>query len=427
MRTVARKRALPIAQPETKRRLPLAGETRDIDRAARPRYVVWEITLRCDLACKHCGSRAAKARPDELSTAEALDLVDQMAALGVDEVSLIGGEVYLREDWDEIAARVRHHGMICGIVTGGRGFTAEHARRAKAAGVNGVGVSIDGVEATHDALRGKKGSYRAALDTLALLKDVGIPRAVNTQVNALSKGDVGAVLDAVLPYGIYGWQMQFTVAMGRAADNPELLLQPWELVYVMPELARLKARCDQAKIRFAPGNNVGYFGPYEEVFRGHYRMSHHEPCSAGVTTIGIEADGTIKGCPSLPTDDYAGGTVREHSLEEIWNRAPALRFARGRTREDLWGYCATCYYADDCLAGCTWTSHVLFGKRGNNPYCHHRALELLEGGMRERVVLEQAAPGEPFDYGRFAIALEPWPEEERERARAFVESAHTRE
>jgi MoaA/NifB/PqqE/SkfB family radical SAM enzyme len=65
------------------RRLPLAGDVRPIDRAWRPVYAIWEITLRCDLACKHCGSRAGHAREGELTTAEALDLVRQMDALGV--------------------------------------------------------------------------------------------------------------------------------------------------------------------------------------------------------------------------------------------------------------------------------------------------------------------------------------------------------
>jgi MoaA/NifB/PqqE/SkfB family radical SAM enzyme len=88
---------LPNAPP-SKRPRALHDEVRPIDRHYRPVYAVWEITLRCDLRCLHCGSRAGKARPDELDTAQALDLVDQMAAMSVKEVSLIGGEAYLRDD-----------------------------------------------------------------------------------------------------------------------------------------------------------------------------------------------------------------------------------------------------------------------------------------------------------------------------------------
>jgi MoaA/NifB/PqqE/SkfB family radical SAM enzyme len=85
---------LPIAPkaPPARRHLPLADQVRELDTAARPILAVWEITLACDLACGHCGSRAGRARPDELTTAEALELVDQLAQLGVFDVVLMGGE-----------------------------------------------------------------------------------------------------------------------------------------------------------------------------------------------------------------------------------------------------------------------------------------------------------------------------------------------
>lgn len=409
-----------MAAEPSRRRLPLAPEARPVDREARPLYAVWEITLRCDLACKHCGSRAGKARADELSTVEALNLVDQLAALGVREITLIGGEVYLRDDWAAIAQHIREHGIVCGIVTGGRGFSRELAERAKAADVSAISVSIDGLEPAHDEVRGKKGSFAAALQTLEHLRSLEIPRAVNTQINTRTMADLEPLFELIGSYGVYGWQTQFTVAMGRAADNAELLLEPYQLIEIMPRLAKLAEQARSRGIRFAPGNNIGYFGPYEGVFRGMYQKGHHEPCSAGSSTMGIEADGTIKGCPSLPTEDYAGGTIREHTLRELWERAPALRFTRGRTTDDLWGFCQSCYYAEACLAGCSWTSHVLSGRRGNNPYCHHRALELLEAGKRERVVRTEAARGAPFDYGAFQIVEEPCPPDELTRLRAIV-------
>ena len=80
-----------------------------------PVTIVWETTLACDLACQHCGSRAGRRRRDELTTAEALDLVEQIAELGARDVGLIGGEAYLRKDWLQIVAAVRAAGMpaIC--------------------------------------------------------------------------------------------------------------------------------------------------------------------------------------------------------------------------------------------------------------------------------------------------------------------------
>jgi cation:H+ antiporter len=133
---------------------------------------------------------------------------------------------------------------------------------------------------------------------------------------------------------------------------------------------------------------------------------HMASCGAGRSVLGIEADGAIKGCPSLPTEAWTGGNVRDDSLKDIWERSKPLRYTRDRSVEDLWGYCRECYYADVCRAGCTWTSFVFFGKAGNNPYCHHRALERQRAGQRERVVRVEQAPGAPFDFGRFEIVLE---------------------
>lgn len=72
------------------------------------------------------------------------------------------------------------------------------------------------------------------------------------------------------------------------------------------------------------------------------------------------------------------------------------------------------------MGGCSWTAHVLFGRPGNNPYCHHRALELLAQGLRERVVRVEAPPGLPFDHGKFDCLVEPWPEDELARARGIA-------
>jgi radical SAM protein with 4Fe4S-binding SPASM domain len=417
-----RPRSLPIAPkaPPARKNLPLAAESRPIDQQWRPIYAVWEITLHCDLACRHCGSRAGKERPDELSTAECLDMVDQMADLGVKEVTLIGGEAYLREDWTDIIRHVRKRGMICTTTTGGRGLTLERALAAKEAGLQGASVSVDGLESIHDQLRGVKGSWAAAMQAFENLRAAKIPFSANTQISRPALKEIEATFDVLMDKGIHSWQVQLTVAMGRAADEPDLLIEPWQLLEVMPMLARIQAKAKPRNVRLWPGNNIGYFGPYESVLRGTLPRGHMASCGAGRSTLGIEADGTIKGCPSLPTSDWAGGNIREHSLKDIWERAAPLRYTRDRTVNDLWGYCRDCYYNDTCRAGCSWTTHVLFGKPGNNPFCHHRALELLREGKRERIVRTQPAPGEPFDFGKFDIVVEDWPADELERAKEVV-------
>ena len=393
---------------------------RELIRAPRERgaaptgltYVVWELTLRCDLACGHCGSRAGKARADELSTEEALDLVRQVAAMGAREVTLIGGEAYLRDDWTVIARAVREAGMACTMTTGGRGLTPARARAAAEAGLAGVSVSIDGIGPTHDLQRGVAGSFDAARAALVNLKHEGLRVTANTQVNRLSFPELGAILDLLVEHGCEAWQVQLTVPMGRAADHPDWLLQPHDVLHVIPRLAELSRSAAPRGVELWPGNNVGYFGPHEAELRGRWIAGGHASgCAAGDKTLGVEADGAIKGCPSLPTTAWTGGNVRERTVHDIWDHTRALRYTRDRTVDDLWGFCRTCYYADVCRAGCTWTSHVTLGRPGNNPYCHHRALELRAKGLRERLVQVEQAPGEPFDHGRFELVVEPFVEE----------------
>jgi len=127
----------------------------------------------------------------------------------------------------------------------------------------------------------------------------------------------------------------------------------------------------------------------------------------GVTLLGIESDGAVKGCPSLQTYAYVGGNLRDKPLAELWNDSPEITFTRRRTIDDLWGFCRTCPFASVCMGGCSFTAHSLFGKPGNNPYCHFRARTLAAQNKRERLVPTTPAEGKPFDHGRFEIVEEP--------------------
>jgi radical SAM protein with 4Fe4S-binding SPASM domain len=377
----------------------------------RQAYAVWELTLQCNLGCVHCGSRAAEARPEELSTTEALDLVRQLAEVGITEVTLIGGEAYLRPDWLTIAHAIRNHGMHCTVTTGGYGISATTAQQMAQAGIQQVSISIDGTRATHDSLRGKPGSWDACFRSLANLRQAGIDISCNSQINRLSAPDLPLIYADILKAGCRAWQLAITVPMGRAADRPELLLQPSELLDVFPMLNELAQWAQRDGLLFYPGNNIGYYGPYERRLRAMQgNGAIWDGCQAGMNTLGIEANGVIKGCPSLPTAAYTGGNIRETPLAEILAASELTFNARQGTPEGashLWGFCQTCQYAKLCRGGCTWTAHVFFGQRGNNPYCHHRALVHQRQGLRERLTLETPAAGEPFDHGKFAMTFEP--------------------
>jgi radical SAM protein with 4Fe4S-binding SPASM domain len=389
------------------RRSPRRGER---GQAPHPRYVVWELTLKCDQRCAHCGSRAAEARADELTTAEALAVVAQLAAAGTQEVTLIGGEAYLHPGFLAIIAAITGAGLRASMTTGGRGLTAELAVQLAAAGMQSVAVSVDGLDATHDLVRARRGSFADAMAAIGHVRAAGLPVGCNTVVNRLNVDELEALYEALAAAGMRGWQVQLLAPMGRAADRPELLLQPWQLLELVPRIARLKERAFGDGILLMPGNNVGYFSHDEKRLRSATPggQDHWRGCQAGRFVMGIESDGAVKGCPSLPSRGYVGGNLRDRTLATIWDDTPELAFARRRTVDDLWGFCRQCPFASVCLAGCTFTAHSLLGRAGNNPYCHYRAKTLAAGGLRERLVLAERAPGEPFDNGRFDLVLEPF-------------------
>lgn len=372
-----------------------------------PRYAVWELTLACDQKCIHCGSRAGHARPGELTTDECLDVVAQLRALGVGEVTLVGGEAYLRDDMILVVRAIREHGMRASMTTGGRNLTAARVDALAEAGLTNASVSIDGLEAEHDRLRGVTGSWRSAFAAIERLRAAGIPTAANTQINALTRHSLPALFEHLAVAGVFGWQLQITAPFGNAADHAEILLQPYDLLPLFEVLAELVPRVRAAGIKLWPANNLGYFGPLEAEMRVYQkRGAHYKGCGAGKYQIGIESDGTIKGCPSLGGPQNHAGNARVHALADRWRDAFALSYIRERTLDDLWGFCATCYYREPCRGGCTATAEPLLGRPGNNPFCHHRALAMHAQGLRERVEPVAPAPGVPFDHGYYRIVRE---------------------
>jgi radical SAM protein with 4Fe4S-binding SPASM domain len=378
----------------------------DLKRRA-PRHAVWEITLSCNLKCRHCGSRAGAPRSDELDTAEALALVDDLAAAGVREVTLIGGEAYLRRDWLQIVAAIHRHGILCNMQTGGRALTRDKLAAAAAAGLGGVGVSIDGPKDIHDEIRGVRGAFEHALAAVHQASDVGLAVSANSQINALTAPALDTLFEILVDAGITHWQPMLTVPMGNAVENERMLLQPHELLGVIPRLAELCRRAPEHGMVVTTSNTIGYFGPHEKHFRGLAHAERHwTGCEAAASGIGIEADGTIKGCPSLETRKYAIGKIRETAFADIWSAAEPVRQRKAAPPQGARNFCGTCYYRDTCLSGCTWQADSLTGDGRNNPFCHYRALRLDAHGLRERIAKVEDAANESFAVGRFDVLCE---------------------
>jgi radical SAM protein with 4Fe4S-binding SPASM domain len=359
----------------------------------RPRTCVWELTLACDLRCGHCGSRAGKARPAELSTDECLRVVSQLAELGCERVTLSGGEPTMRPDWDTIGRALAVRGVQVNMVTNGAYRSEEAARaiagRARDCGLCNVGVSIDGPEPVHDRQRGQ-GAFARALRGVSAFRQAGLSVGFTTTVDRRNLGRLEEVRQLAIDVGASLFRLQLAKPMGSMCEQRDAALRPEDLLELVPMLARMK-RCGE--IAVAVGDSIGYFGAPEEVLRGadgRGRRERWNGCQAGMQAIGLEADGGVKGCLSLQAkwgekDPFLEGNVRERSLADIWTAPEAFAFNRRFSPDSLTGGCAGCRHARECRGGARCVSSAFHGTLTEDPYCYHRVSEQLVQLRRRKV------------------------------------------
>lgn len=350
-----------------------------------PRICVWELTLACNMKCGHCGSRAGAARSDELTPEEAQRICHELADLGCRRVTLSGGEPVLRKDWAAIARTLVSRGVKVNMVSNGWAWTHETAQQAKDAGLSNVCFSIDGLEQTHDQIR-RKGSFDRAMKAFAACKQVGLPTASIITINRKNLGQLDAVHDLLVSIGVTLWQPQLSDAMGNQRDNIEWAFHPEELPAVEAKLGELMRR---SSLRITVGDNIGFYGPNEELFRKESSFGFWVGCFAGCQVVGIESDGDVKGCLSQQDDKFVEGNLRQSSLKEIWNKQGGFAFNREFDVSQLKGFCRECRYNDICRGGCTCSAHFASGDKFDNPFCVYRVLELQKRGVTERIGTER--------------------------------------
>ncbi len=341
-----------------------------------PRVCVWEITRSCQLRCSHCGSLAGPKRPDELTTSECLHLLDDLAALGCEVVTLSGGEPTLRADWPDLAAHARDLGLVVNMVSNGQGDAARLAADAGRVGLANVGISIDGLEPTHDALRGK-GSHAHAVATVRTLAACGVFTEVMFTANRRNLRELEAVHALAVDAGARALRTQLAKPMGRMTGRDDFALCADDMLDLLPRLARLAA---QGPIVMHVGDSVGYYSPAERALRVSDR-GLYQPwtgCHAGVHAIGIQSDGSVKGCLSLQPhegerDPFVEGNVRDTPLREIWSRPGAFAYNRDPGHHALGGACAACDHARVCRGGASCVSFAFTGALGSDPVCYFAA------------------------------------------------------
>ena len=324
--------------------------------------VVWELTLRCCFRCAYCGSRAGEARENELTTAECLSVVGQLAELGCRRVNLLGGEVFLRPDWREITAALTGRGMKVCVITSGFVLTEGILADLEALKVESVAVSLDGPERVHDRSR-REESYRRALEAIAALTERGIPTSVISALRADNAPLLPEFYGTLRQYPIFAWQLQACSPMGSARDGSlDTRFDPLAVIRFAAEEA------PKAPFSLILADNIGYFTPEETVLRGR-KGAVFGGCSAGLSTLGIDSEGNVRGCESLYDERFIEGNLRQRSLRAIWEDENAFAYNRAFTPDRLTGKCADCAVGEYCGGGCRSYNHFAGGKLYESPLC----------------------------------------------------------
>ena len=367
-----------------------------------PRLIFWETTAGCNLACIHCRriTVADQLMPQDLTTAEAFDLIDQVAAFGSPIFVLSGGEPLFRPDIFDIARHATDAGLIVALATNGTLITADVARKIKESGVKRVSVSFDGADApTHDIFRGP-GAFDAAMRGIGHLRDVGLPFQINTTVARHNVHQMPETLALAKEIGAVALHLFLLVPVGCGVEiAPDQQILPGEYEAVLNWMydaemeggIELKATCAPHYFRIARqrqaeerrngivrerpssmhrqqhgGNTAtgGHPGSNGHGQGRHAMNAMTKGCLAGTGVSFISHRGEVFPCGYLPVE---AGHIRRQGFQDIWENSPL--FAELRDVDLLGGKCGVCEFKKLC-SGCRARS---FGMTGDylaeEPFC----------------------------------------------------------
>jgi radical SAM protein with 4Fe4S-binding SPASM domain len=306
-----------------------------------PSYVIWDSTRRCNLHCIHCGA-IKEQYEHELTTGQVKGILEQLAALNIGMFAVTGGEPLLRKDLPEVLSYAHQLGLKTGIATNGTLIDRPAAEWIKSARVYSVQVSLDGLQSTHNWIRGNQHSFTRAIHAIELLKEQGVPLvSVATTVTINNIAEIADLRQLLIQSGIKLWRLTVVMPIGRArAAN--LCPDDHQLVDLLKYVKEHQTR----ELRIYIGENLTYLGDWERQVRQKPTI-----CPIGYTACCIGVDGSVRGCPEqLDTPENQEGSLLVTSFESIWKTG----FRRYRTREILTKdeNCARCKVKNDCYGGC---------------------------------------------------------------------------
>lgn len=323
----------------------------------------WELTMQCNMRCKHCAPACGEKASEELTTEEALKLCDDLKTLKIKWLTLSGGEAVLRSDWDLIAKRLSENGVAVSLFTNGWLINQSLVERAIKAGISSVAVSLDGLKETHDYIR-MPGSFDKVINALNILNANGITVQVATTVNKKNLSELPDILNVLIDVKVPYWQLQLGLPIGRMGENKELVGN-YNIADSVIDFAHDIAVVKNIRVpTILLSDCIGYYNEKEFQVRtlsmGKNLDSNDDKnysynwlgCQGGKIGLGILSNGDVTGCANLRHDTFIEGNVKTRSIVDIWNDPDCFAWSRKMKKEQLEGLCKKCVYGDNCLGGC---------------------------------------------------------------------------
>lgn len=321
--------------------------------------VVWNATKTCNLECVHCYADAETARfPNELTTAEARTMIEDLALMNVPALLISGGEPLVRPDIFDLAAYATSLGVRVTFSTNGTLIDQKKARRIADIGVTYVGISVDGDEKRHDRMRGRVGAFRDAIRGIRNCRDAGIRVGVRFTVTQDNLGEIDSVFRVVEDEGIGRLCLYHLVYSGRGSYLSGIDLEPPQKRALMDKLLNQVETWNTAgreiEVMTVDNHADAPFIYYWLLDRDPQRadealslMRNNGGNRSGIAIACVDSFGIVH--PDQFTSTHSIGSIRERPFSSIWTdeRVQLLSLLRDR-KPLLKGRCATCQWLPVC-------------------------------------------------------------------------------
>jgi radical SAM protein with 4Fe4S-binding SPASM domain len=334
-------------------------------RSDKPKMVALEATRQCNLSCPHCYSAATNRPVNELTTAEYLQIIDQLADLGSEWAGWTGGEPLLRTDLEELVGHASKRGFSRqGITTNGILLNETRAKALKDAGMTSVQISIDGstAEKNREMRRATLEDFETVLQAIRICHSVGLQVDLAMLLGRATLEDAEPFLELANREKVTHVRFCGFVPSGRGKRSDVV-----ERLMFNGKLGELKKFVSEAVYFNKPYAMFDpAFGPTAPDYEFH-------ECIAGIEMLYISCTGDVYPCTSLLDKRFLVGNLREKSLAEIWNE-PKMTEIANFPRETIHGHCRECDKFEGCRGACRGVTYAHTGDlNASFPVCLKQA------------------------------------------------------